>query len=410
MSLVEREVKSKLIEKPLNGEAKLILTDNIMSQIDYLHKIVGSVEWSGVLVYKVNKGSIEDYKNLEVEVLEILPMDVGTSGYTEYELSSADDYTFNNLCDRVMMDENLKIGHIHTHHGMSCFFSGTDTQELHDNAPNHNYYLSLIVNFKDFSNWCAKIALVGEERQTGTLASKFKGTKGDMVENFVEINNTKEVLYTIKMNIDAPVTELDEFKTRVLELNKERGRKYENTRQFTNVNGKNVNISFQGFQRQGNLFDQPGHQKRQFSAAGMNVKGGKFKPLDLSEQNITAFANKVLAIDENPTGNLHTNISVLDGPLSSDHPESEIQKQLYVDSMLENFDLLFEKHFETSVDIGDENSVKLVEDVVKKVIAILKPYGNAFDFVNEVTDELSMHYVLEDDDNKLPGHPAMVGW
>lgn len=406
MSLVEKEVKSKLIEKPLNGEAKLILTDNIMSQIDYLHKIVGSVEWSGVLVYKVNKGSIEDYKNLEVEVLEILPMDVGTSGYTEYELSSADDYTFNNLCDRVMMDENLKIGHIHTHHGMSCFFSGTDTQELHDNAPNHNYYLSLIVNFKDFSNWCAKIALVGEERQTGTLASKFKGTKGDMVENFVEINNTKEVLYTVKMSIDAPVTELDEFKTRVLELNKDRGRKYANN--LGNYYQKPLNRGMDGMQ--GNLFNQPGHQKRQFSSVGMNVKGAKFKPLNLSEQNISEFANKVLAIDSNPTANLHTNISVLDGPLSSDHPESEIQKQLYIDSMMENFDLLFENHFETSVDIGDENSVKLVEDVVKKVIAILKPYGNAFDFVNEVTDELSMHYVLNDDGYKITGHPAMTGW
>lgn len=408
MSLVEKEVKSKLVEKPLNGEAKLILTDNIMSQIDYLHKIVGSVEWSGVLVYKVNKGSIEDYKNLEVEVLEILPMDVGTSGYTEYELSSADDYTFNNLCDRVMMDENLKIGHIHTHHGMECFFSGTDTQELHDNAPNHNYYLSLIVNFKDFSNWCAKIALVGEERQTGTLASKFKGTKGDMVENFVEINNTKEVLYTIKMDIDAPTTQLDEFKTRVIELNKDRGRKHKNTMQFTSRQFGNVS----GFKRQGNLFDQPSHQKRQFSSVGMNVKGGKFKPLDLSEQNITAFANKVLAIDENPTANLHTNISVLGGPLSSDHPESEIQKQLYIDSMLENFDLLFENHFKTPVDIGDENSIKIVEDVVKKVIAILKPYGKAFDFVNEVTDELSMHYVLNDYGHYQPNDTQTypIGW
>lgn len=402
MSLVEREVKSKLVEKPLNGEAKLILTDNIMSQIDYLHKIVGSVEWSGVLVYKVNKGSIEDYKNLEVEVLEILPMDVGTSGYTEYELSSADDYTFNNLCDRVMMDENLKIGHIHTHHGMDCFFSGTDTQELHDNAPNHNYYLSLIVNFKDFSNWCAKIAMVGEERQTGTLASKFKGTKGDMVENFVEINNTKEVLYTIKMNIDAPATQLDEFKTRVLALNKNRGRKNAPTMQFTNRQFANVG----GFKRQGNLFDQPVYEKRQFSAVGMNVKGGKFKPLDLSEQNITEFANKVLAIDEIPTGNLHTNISVLDGVMSSSHPQSEAQKQIYLESMIDNFDVMFENHFKIDIDVSDSDSNNLVEKVVEKVIVILSPYSKAFEFLNDVIDELKMYYVLADD-----GYEACpIGW
>lgn len=406
MSLVEREVKSKLIEKPLNGEAKLILTDNIMSQIDYLHKIVGSVEWSGVLVYKVNKGSIEDYKNLEVEVLEILPMDVGTSGYTEYELSSADDYTFNNLCDRVMMDENLKIGHIHTHHGMNCFFSGTDTQELHDNAPNHNYYLSLIVNFKDFNNWCAKIAMVGEERQTGTLASKFKGTKGAMVENFVEINNTKEVLYTIKMNIDAPVAELDEFKTRVIELNKDRGRK--SAANLGNYYQKPLSRGMNSMQ--GNLFDRPVYGKRQFSSVGMNVKGGKFKPLNLSDQNITEFANKVITIDENPTGSLPTSISILDSALSSDHPEAEVQKTIYLESLMENFDMLFEKQFDSAVDISDDNSLKLVEDVVKKVVAILKPYTKAFQFVDDVIDELSMFYVLEDDGYKTPGHPAMTGW
>lgn len=388
MSLVEREVKSKLVEKPLNGEAKLILADNIMSQIDYLHKIVGSVEWSGVLVYKVNKGSIEDYKNLEVEVLEILPMDVGTSGYTEYELSSADDYTFNNLCDRVMMDENLKIGHIHTHHGMDCFFSGTDTQELHDNAPNHNYYLSLIVNFKDFSNWCAKIAMVGEERQTGTLASKFKGTKGDMVENFVEINNTKEVLYTIKMNIDAPATQLDEFKTRVLALNKNRGRKNAPTMQFTKRQFSN--LEGRGFQRQGNLFDQFSHQKLSAS-------------LDFSEQNIEAFANKVIAIDSNPTGNLHTNISVLDGVMSSNHPQSEAQKEIYLESMIDNFDVMFEDHFKIDIDVSNPDSNNLVEKVVEKVIVILSPYSKAFEFLNDVIDELKMYYVLTDDE-------CPIGW
>lgn len=47
--------------------------------------------------------------------------------------------------------EECRIGHIHSHNTMGVFFSGTDWGELEDNAPNHNYYLSLIVNnFMDF--------------------------------------------------------------------------------------------------------------------------------------------------------------------------------------------------------------------------------------------------------------------
>ena len=39
-----------------------------------------------------------------------------------------------------------KVGHIHSHNVMRVFFSGTDMDELHDNAPSHNFYVSLIVN------------------------------------------------------------------------------------------------------------------------------------------------------------------------------------------------------------------------------------------------------------------------
>src|SRR5690606_8665567 len=40
-----------------------------------------------------------------------------------------------------------------------AFFSDTDSSELHDNAGNYEYYLSLIVNFA--GSYCAKIAFEG---------------------------------------------------------------------------------------------------------------------------------------------------------------------------------------------------------------------------------------------------------
>ena len=42
------------------------------------------------------------------------------------------------------------------------FFSGTDWSELEDNAPNHNYYLSLIVN--NFMDFCAKVCFIVEAK------------------------------------------------------------------------------------------------------------------------------------------------------------------------------------------------------------------------------------------------------
>lgn len=81
-----------------------------------------------------------------------------------------------------------------------CFFSGTDTQELHDNAPNHNYYVSLIVNYQDITAWTAKVAAVGKIKRTGTITmeSTLKGKNGEQTQsNVEEINEDKECLYII---------------------------------------------------------------------------------------------------------------------------------------------------------------------------------------------------------------------
>ena len=51
------------------------------------------------------------------------------------------------------------------------FFSGTDWSELEDNAPNHNYYLSLIVN--NFMDFCAKVCFIAEAKnETFTFEAK----------------------------------------------------------------------------------------------------------------------------------------------------------------------------------------------------------------------------------------------
>lgn len=94
---------------------------------------------------------------------------------------------------------------IHSHHNMTCFFSGTDMSELHDNAPNHNYYLSLIVNYKEDTgnNWCAKVAYVTEEKKEGikkvitSYKSRFNSWRDGKrhVEDLEDYENVEESPY-----------------------------------------------------------------------------------------------------------------------------------------------------------------------------------------------------------------------
>lgn len=131
------------------------MSQKVLDQIKYLCKEIAKVEWSGIIFYKV-EGSIKDPSNMKIVLEEILPMHKGTSTYTEYTFDER-------VVEHMMNNEHLedcKIGHIHSHNTMSVFFSGTDWDELSDNAPNHNIYFSLIVN--NYMDFCAKVAFMAE--------------------------------------------------------------------------------------------------------------------------------------------------------------------------------------------------------------------------------------------------------
>jgi len=198
----------KLKETP-----EIVITESFKNKVDFLHSKVGSIEWSGLLIYKILKGSIEDPKNLLIEVEDIVLMDIGTASYTEYSLSKSlaeDDYVFDKV-NSLMDNKSLKLGHIHTHHSMGAFFSGTDNKELADNTNAYNYYLSLIVNFQDCDKWCAKIAFEGEIEEKYYKSLSFKkddGTLGFLNENK---DNKEKSIFTYDCKISyvktAPTVE-----------------------------------------------------------------------------------------------------------------------------------------------------------------------------------------------------------
>lgn len=253
MSLVDDNRKHSRSVSTMKQHAKLILSKELIMQVHYLHHVVkASTEWSGVLIYSVVEGDVDKPSELVLLAEKLLPMDVGTSGYTEYEFSP-DSPHFDEWCDAL--EAGKKIGHIHTHHNMGTFFSGTDMSELHDNAPNHNFYLSLIVDYKAHDKWCAKVAIDGEEiididlkvegyrKTTGfskTLA-KWMGHSGPMearseqefngedddLEDFTEETKkqvTKPMLYVIDMDLEL-AEDAKAWEDLVSDLNSKSGRR-----------------------------------------------------------------------------------------------------------------------------------------------------------------------------------------
>lgn len=179
----------------LQAKPKLVLSKELQTQILYFHSLVGDVEWSGPLFYTIESGSVDDLANLVIKAELMLPKDVGTASYTEYEMG-IEMIDFYELYPQTI---GMKLGHIHTHHNMKTFFSGTDTAELHDNAPNHAYYVSLIVNHA--GKYSAKIAIVS----TVDTEFEYKGSNGKMAKIST---GKKEVLLTADFVIDF---EADEF-------------------------------------------------------------------------------------------------------------------------------------------------------------------------------------------------------
>lgn len=235
MSLVDDKRTHSRTVREFKAKATLVIGKELMMQIHYMHhRVERGTEWSGVLIYNTVTGNVNDPANWIIKAEEVIPMDVGSSGYTEYEIDPTDDFSADKWMDAL--EQGKKMGHIHTHHTMGTFFSGTDMSELHDNAPKHNYYLSLIVDYKDHDEWKAKIAICGSIKKEGTIITKLKevtswfGASGEesdvkMVDEQKDIDEEVPVLYIINCDIELEES-IKPFCERAAKLNDEKGVRY----------------------------------------------------------------------------------------------------------------------------------------------------------------------------------------
>lgn len=118
----------------------MVIPSEVEEKIRYLIRKFPHTEWSGVLFY-AREGSFEE-GNLVLTCKDILPMDLGTSGWTEFNMTG--DIP-------AYMAENVELfdcetGILHSHHELTAFFSGQDLKTLQEEGNKTNCFVSLIVD------------------------------------------------------------------------------------------------------------------------------------------------------------------------------------------------------------------------------------------------------------------------
>lgn len=172
------------------------ITNKFNYLVKYLCTAIDTVEWSGILFFET-KGEINSEEGVTITPVDIYPMDKGSSGYTEYEIDEdlLDYYDFHP--ERL----GMKYGHIHSHHGMDAYFSGTDMSEIKDNAVNHAYYVSVVVN--NYGKIVGKIGIPGKRKTTGDSIYSFSGILGSLISFPRKTNKEENVIYVIDMDVEV---------------------------------------------------------------------------------------------------------------------------------------------------------------------------------------------------------------
>ena len=162
----------------LGNMATIRIPAKVSEQIRFLHDQVGHVEWSGMLMMKV-QGGLDDIDSLVVDVAGIFPCNIGTVGGTEYSMSDHMDDAFEQFpewdfiggdrWDGKTAFSGTKVGQIHTHHSLTggAYFSSVDDGDLDANVSSHGMYVSLIVAMD--GSYVCKGAVLAEAKVASDL-------------------------------------------------------------------------------------------------------------------------------------------------------------------------------------------------------------------------------------------------
>lgn len=210
----KKEVKPVLELVHRQDIFKIVIPAEVEKKIRFLCKNIWDVEWSGVLFYKV-EGAFED-KSLTIRCVDLFQMDIGTSAYTEFNVSP--DMATYMVDHPELLEEGIYQGLIHSHNNMATFFSGTDTATLSAEGNDMAHFVSLIVN--NAGKYTAGITRKYKCVQTVSEKYTYPTWNGEVREGVETFDIEEEKLEWFNLDIvfeDAT----DDFETEMMERLKE---------------------------------------------------------------------------------------------------------------------------------------------------------------------------------------------
>lgn len=176
----------------------LLVSSRLKATIDFLHKEVKrNTEWCGILIWK-DLTPERMPKDKILQGINIRPMEIGSSSYTEGEYSK---YINMELMPFGWKMFQTNVGFCHSHHSMGTGPSGTDNNDVIDTTPffGKTGYLSLIVNYA--GSYSCRFAFLVQHLTGGVAVDSFIGAydvniQFDFSGNVDEC--VKEVFKTIK--------------------------------------------------------------------------------------------------------------------------------------------------------------------------------------------------------------------
>lgn len=210
----KKEVKPVLELVHRQDIFKIVIPAEVEKKIRFLCKNIWDVEWSGVLFYKV-EGAFED-KSLTIRCVDLFQMDIGTSAYTEFNVSP--DMATYMVDHPELLEEGIYQGLIHSHNNMATFFSGTDTATLSAEGNDIAHFVSLIVN--NAGKYTAGITRKYKCVQTVSEKYTYPTWNGEVREGVDTFDIEEEKLEWFNLDIVFE-NATDDFETEMMERIKE---------------------------------------------------------------------------------------------------------------------------------------------------------------------------------------------
>ena len=236
--------KPKLLELiKRSGTFKLIVTEELERKIRYYLDRFPNTEYSGTLFYRVT-GSFEEM-NLEVTAFDFLLQDIGTSTYTEFNMSP--DVVAYMVDNPELLDENVYQGLMHSHHTMGAFFSGTDDATLREEGSDRTHFLSLIIDTR--GTYQAAITRVVEEEMTATGSAKFITFNEQEANQPISYTFKRKRLESFMLNVQRPQLPNPylELSQRIEEVQRQKAEAAKKTIPATTYGGTYGNGSYVGY-------------------------------------------------------------------------------------------------------------------------------------------------------------------